>query len=100
MPKPVVKEGRVSSARGKFYVTVAGSRKAIAPEVADATILKKMVGQTVPVTIFGRSIVAIGKRPGGGILCYVPAPDVIKVIQADFQKFLEKKFVDAGILTR
>ena len=98
MPKPVVKEGKVGFAGGKFYVTVEGSRKEIKPEVADAAVLKKMVGQRVPITVFGKSIVAVGKRPGPGILCYVPAPDVIKLIQPDLQKLLEKKYIDAGIL--
>ena len=79
MPKPVVKEGKVGFAGGKFSVTIDGSRQQIPTELADAASLKKLAGQRVPVTIFGKSIVAVGKRPGPIIICYIPAPDVIKL---------------------
>lgn len=98
MPKPVVKEGKVVSVRGKFYVALGRTRKQIPAEFADAATLKKLAGQPVSVTLFGKSIVAIGKRPGPIITCYIPVPDLFKVIQPDLQKFLEKKFTDAGIL--
>ena len=98
MPKPVVKQGKVSSSRGKFYVTIDRSRMEIPMALADAEGLKKLAGSTVPVTLFGKSIVAVGRRPGPIIVCYVPAPDVIKQIQPDVQKFLLKKYMDAGIL--
>jgi hypothetical protein len=98
MPKPVVKEGKVISVRGKFYVAIGRTRKLIPTELADADALKKIAGSTVPVTLFGKSIVAVGRRPGPIIVCYVPAPDVIKVIQPELQRFLQKKYMDAGIL--
>lgn len=98
MPKAVVKEGKVIASRGKFYVQMGRSRKLIPPELADAATLKKIAGQTTSVTVFGKSIVAVGKRPGPIIICYVPAPDVFKVIQPDLQRFLQKKYMDAGIL--
>jgi hypothetical protein len=97
MPKAVVKEGKVVSTSGKFYVVVDRSRTQIPPEFADAAGLKRIsAGGTVPVTFFGKTIVAIGRRPF--ILCYVPAPDIFKIVQPDLQKFLEKKYKDAGIL--
>jgi hypothetical protein len=98
MPKPVVKEGKVVSARGKFYVAIGRTRQEIPTALADASALKRLAGKTVSVTLFGKSVVAVGLRPGPIIVCYIPAPDVIKVIQPDLQKFLQKKFMDAGIL--
>lgn len=98
MPKAVVKEGKVIASRGKFYVQIGRTRKVVPPELADAAALKKIAGQSTSVTLFGKSIVAVGKRPGPIIICYVPAPDVFKMIQPDLQRFLEKKFMDAGIL--
>ena len=96
MPKPIEKEGKVVSARGKFYVAVGRTRTEIPAAFVEPAGLKKMAGQQVPVTFYGKSIVAIGKRPF--ILCYVPAPDVFKLIQPDLQKFLQKKYQEAGIL--
>jgi hypothetical protein len=98
MPKAVVREGKVIASRGKFYVQVGRSRKAIPPELADAAALKRIAGQNTSVTIFGKSIVAVGIRPGPIIVCYIPAPDVYKVIQPDLQRFLQKKYMEAGIL--
>jgi hypothetical protein len=96
MPKPVEKEGKVVSARGKFYVVVGRTRTEIPAALAEPAGLKKIAGQSVPVTFYGKSIVAVGKRPF--ILCYVPAPDVFKIVQPDLQKFLQKKYTEAGIL--
>ena len=96
MAKPVVKEGKVVSARGKFYVVVGRSRTEIPAALAEPAGLKKLAGTEVPVTFFGKSIVALGRRPF--ILCYVPAPDIFKLIQPDLQKFLQKKYTEAGIL--
>jgi hypothetical protein len=98
MPKPVVKEGKVVSIRGKFYVAIGRTRKQIPAEFADAATLKKLAGRPVSVTIFGKSIVAVGLPRGPIITCYIPAPDVIKIVQPDLQKFLQKKFTDSGIL--
>jgi hypothetical protein len=96
MPKPIEKEGKVVSARGKFYVVVGRTRTEIPAALAEPAGLKKIAGQSVPVTFYGKSIVAVGKRPF--ILCYVPAPDVFKIVQPDLQKFLQKKYTEAGIL--
>jgi hypothetical protein len=96
MPKPIEKEGKVVSARGKFYVVVGRNRTEIPAALAEPAGLKKIAGQSVPVTFFGKSVVAIGKRPF--ILCYIPAPDVFQAVQPDLQKFLLKKYTEAGIL--
>src|SRR5262245_12954090 len=71
-PRPVVKEGKVVSANRKFYVTIGRTRREIPTgPLVDAAALRKLVGRTVPVTLFGKSVVAIG-RPID-IICYVPA---------------------------
>jgi hypothetical protein len=98
MPKPVVKEGKVISLRGKFYVQLGRSRKEIPAAFADPAALKKLAGQTTSVTLLGKSIVAVGRRPGPIIICYIPVPDIFKLIQPDLQRFLQKKYMDAGIL--
>lgn len=98
-PKPVVKEGKVVTANRKFYVTIGRTRREIPTGAfVDAATLKKLVGQTVPVTIFGKSVVAIGKR--FDIICYVPAdPFLFTVVQPDLQRLLQKKYTEAGIIT-
>ena len=96
MPKPVVKEGKIVSARGKFYVVVGRSRTEIPAGLANPAGLKKIAGEQVPVTFYGKSIVAVGRSPS--IVCYAPAADVFKVIQPDLQEFLQKKYTEAGIL--
>jgi hypothetical protein len=97
--KPVVKEGKVVSANRKFYVMIGRARTEIPTgALVDAASVKALVGKTVPVTIYGKSVVAIGPRPG--IICYIPVdPSLFKLVQPDLQQFLEKKYTDAGILT-
>lgn len=95
MPKPIQKEGKVVSTRGKFYVAFGRSRTEIPAAFVEPAGLKRLAGQQVPVTFYGKSIVAIGRSP---ILCYVPANDVFKLIQPDLQTFLQKKYQEAGIL--
>ena len=98
-PKPVVMEGKVVSANRKFYVTIGRTRREIptGPLVDDAA-LRKLVGKTVPVTLVGKSVVAIGRR--FDIICYVPAdPFLFKLIQPELQQLLQKKYTEAGIIT-
>lgn len=101
MPKPkaVVTEGKVVSANRKFYVTIGRTKREIPTgSLVDAGALRKLVGQTVPVTLLGKSVVAIGKRPG--IICYVPAdPFLFNLIQPELQQLLQKKYTEAGIIT-
>ena len=97
--KPVVKEGKVVSANRKFYVQIGRSRKEIPTGAfVNAEALRKLVGQTVPVTLFGKSIVSVGPKPG--ILCYVPAdPFLFGLVQPELQKILQKKYTEAGVIT-
>jgi hypothetical protein len=98
MPKSVVKEGKVVYSRGKFYAAIGRTRTLIPATLVDPDALKKLAGQPTSITFYGKSIVAVGRRPGPIIVCYIPAPDLTKVIFPDVQKFLQKKYVDAGIL--
>jgi hypothetical protein len=97
-PKSVTKEGKVSFKNRKFYVTVGRAQKVVPTgALVSATDLRKLVGQTVPITTVGKSIVAIGKFPG--VLCYVPAdPFLHDLVQPALQRLLQDKFVQAGIL--
>ena len=99
--KPVVKEGKVVSANKKFYVSIGGRRRVIPTGAfVDAAEIKKLVGQSVPITFYGKSIVAIGRRPGPGIICYVPAdPFLFGLVQPELQRVLQKKYTDAGVIT-
>ena len=98
-PKPVVKDGMVAFKNRKFYVTIGRAQKEIPTGAfVNADDLRKLVGQTVSVTTVGKSVVAIGKRPG--ILCYFPAdPYLFGVVQPALQQFLQEKYTQAGILT-
>ena len=98
-PKSVVKQGTVAFKNRKFYVTIGRAQKEIPTGAfVNADDLRKLVGQTVPVTIFGKSIVSIGKRPG--ILCYYPAdPYLFSVVEESLQALLQQKYTQAGILT-
>lgn len=98
MPKPVMKEGKVVYARGKFYAAVGRTRQEIPATLVDPAALKGLAGQSASFTYSGKSLVGIGKRPGPIIVCYIPAPDLTKVIFPDVQKFLQKKYTEAGIL--
>ena len=98
--KPVTKEGRVIVRNRKYYVKVGRTQKAIPTgALVNAADLHKLVGQTVPITTVGGSIVAIGRRPG--ILCYVPPVDsfLIGIVQPALQRMLQQKYTEAGILS-
>ena len=99
LPKPVTTEGVVSARNRKFYVKVGRSVKEIPTGVlVSATDLRKLVGSSVPITIVGKSVVAIGRRPP--ILCYVPVdPGLINLVQPALQQVLQQKYTQAGILT-
>ena len=96
--KAVVQEGKIVLANEKFYVAIGRTRQAIPTgTLVDAASLKKLVGQTVSVTIYGQSVVAIGKP---GILCYIPVdPFLFNLIQPELQKLLQAKYTAAGIIT-
>lgn len=96
-----VKEGVVSVARGRYFVKVGATKKEVV--VGDTTPeaeVKALVGP-VAVVVSGRTIVAIGrplKRPW--IVCYIPAPDLIKRIRPEIRASVLQQFVKAGVINR
>jgi hypothetical protein len=83
-----VKEGKLTVVRDRYYVTVGQSKKEIrVGEIVDPAQMKPLVGKPVSVIQSGRNLVAIsavGWKPPI-IVCYVPAPDVIKGIREDLR---------------
>jgi len=96
-----VKEGKVTAVRGSYFITVGRTRKQIpVGEMIDAAQIKSLVGKTVLVVISGSSIVAIGGltwRPPI-IVCYIPAPDIIKRIRPELQETLIRSFVARKVI--
>lgn len=101
LPKPVTKEGVVIARNRKFYVKFGRSVKEIPTgALVNAVDLRKLVGSSVPITTVGKSVVAVGRRPGPGILCYIPVdPGLINLVQPALQQLLQQKYTQAGILT-
>jgi hypothetical protein len=97
MPKVVEKEGKVTTANKRYYVTIGRTRKEIPiGEAIAAGDIRKLVGKTVPVLVAGSSIVRIGKGPG--IICYIPAPNLASQIRPDVRQFLTQKYRQLGLL--
>ena len=97
-----LKQGKLVASRDQFHVTVDGRKMAVPPlAVTDAGQLKRLAGKQVAVLVSKRNIVAIGgvsfKPPI--IVCYIPAPDIIKAIEPQFRELLLKNYVDKGVIT-
>jgi hypothetical protein len=97
-----VKEGKVTAARDRYYVTVGQTKKEIpVGEIIDSAQIKALVGKPVSVIIAGRNVVAIagaGWRPPI-IVCYIPVPDIIKGIRPDLRATVLKGLVDRKVIT-
>jgi len=97
-----VKEGKVTTARDRYYVTIGATKKEIpVGEIIDAAQIKALVGKPVSVVISARNIVAItglGWKPPI-IVCYIPVPDFIKGIRGDLRASVLKGMVDRQIIT-
>jgi hypothetical protein len=97
-----LKQGKLVASRDQFHVTVDGRKMVVPPlAVTDAGQLKRLAGKQVAVLVSKRNIVAIGgvtfKPPI--IVCYIPAPDIIKAIEPQFRELLLKNYVDKGVIT-
>jgi hypothetical protein len=101
------KKAKVSKVRGKFFVTV-GRRKLEIPvgPVISAQDVNKLVGKDVFVALSNKrpsEIVAIGIWPLRvrcyWILCYLPAPDILRRVQSTIRQTLLNKMVSTRILT-
>lgn len=97
-----VKEGKVTAVRDRFYVTVGQTKKEIpVGEIIDPTQIKALVGKPVSVITSGRNVIAIaglGWRPPI-IVCYIPAPDLIKEIRQDLRARVVQGFADRKVIT-
>jgi len=96
-----VKEGVVSAVRGRYFVKVGATKKEVV--VGDTTPEAEIKGLVGPVSVVvsGRNIVAIGrplKRPW--IVCYIPAPDLIKRIRPEIRAAVLQQFVKEGVINR
>ena len=92
--KPAAK---VSKAAGKIFLTVRGKKTEI-QGVSHAQI-GGAVGKAIEPVFYKKAVVAIQWKPGPGILCYIPAPDVISKIAPEVQQALLKTFIANGIIT-
>jgi hypothetical protein len=93
-----VKEGMVSAVRGKYFVTVGATKKEVV--VGDTTPeseVKALLGP-VAVVVKGRVIVAIGRPKKPWIVCYIPAPDLIKRIRPEVRAAVLQQFVKEGVI--
>jgi hypothetical protein len=88
---------KVSQARDKFFLTI-GAKKVELTGVSKAQI-RSAVGKPVDPILYKKAVVAIQWKPGPGILCYVPVPDILNKVAPEIQKTLLKTFVDKGIIT-
>jgi mannosyltransferase OCH1-like enzyme len=88
---------KVSQARGKYFLTVSG-KKVELTGVSKAQI-RSAVGKPVDPILYKKAVVAIQWKPGPGILCYVPGPDILNKVAPEIQRTLLKAFVDKGIIT-
>jgi hypothetical protein len=97
-----VKEGKVTTARDRFYVTIGATKREIpVGEIIDAAQIKALVGKRISVIISARNIVAIsglGWKPPI-IVCYIPVPDFIKGIRQDLRTTVLKAMVAREIIT-
>jgi hypothetical protein len=97
-----VKEGRVTSARDRYFLTIGKTKKEIrVGEIIDLPQIKSLAGRRVAVIVRGGNIVAIGRatwRPPI-IVCYVPAPDFTKRIRPELQAVILDAHVRSGVIS-
>jgi len=94
-----VKEGVVSAVRGKYFVKVGATKKeVVVGDTTPASEVKALLGP-VAVVVKGRIIVAIGRPPKKPwIVCYIPAPDLIRRIRPEVRAAVLKQFVKEGVI--
>ena len=107
--KMPTKSGKVSTARGKYFLTV-GKKKMEIPvgTVVSAKEVRKLVGKEVHAAYSGSSVVAIGVLPKVvkykpipcyWILCYYPAPDILMKVMPEIRKKLISEMVGKRIIS-
>ncbi len=107
-----VKKGRVTVARGKYYFILGRTRTEIpvGPVVQERDV-KRLVGKDV-FAAFSKTrsneIVAIGTWPTpesprirpGWIVCYIPAPDVMRRVDLKVREALVNRMASEGIISQ
>lgn len=94
-----VKEGKVTAARGRYYVAVGALKKEIV--VGDTTPeaeVKAMVGKSVAVVMAGRAIIAVGLPKKPWVVCYIPVPDLIKKVREGLRGDLLNRYVGLNVI--
>lgn len=94
-----VKEGKVNAVRGRYFVTVGALKKEIV--VGDTTPeaeVRAMVGKRVAVVIARRTIVAIGLPRKPWIVCYIPAPDLVRKVREELRGELLNRYVALNVI--
>ena len=94
-----VKEGKVTAARGKYFVEVGRLKKEIV--VGDTTPeaeVKALAGKSVGVVLAGRTIVAIGGLRRPWIVCYVPVPDLYRDLREGLRGALLDRYVERNVI--
>lgn len=108
----VTKKGKVSKTGSKYFLTV-GKRKTEIPVgvTVSAAEVNKLVGKEVYAAFSGKrksEIVAVGTWPEPEkptrpvcywIVCYIPAPDILRRIGMDIRRTLIQKMLADGIIT-
>ena len=96
------KTGTVQFSNGKYVLALGRTTKEIPQAFVGSADLAKLVNTEVTALVAGSNIVAIiPKRPGRPPWgCYIPAPDIWKKINPEFQATLVDKFVALGTLTK
>jgi hypothetical protein len=97
-----VKEGVVTAVRDRYYLTV-GRRKLAIPtdEMNTKAEVRKLVGKRVPTILSGSTIVAIGYPgvPFCYILCYVPAPDILRRVRPELRVELVNRYTKMNVIS-
>ncbi len=102
------KKGKVSKLRGKYFLTVGRKKMEIAGTIVTDGQIRKLVGKEVHAVVSGSSVVAIGvlpkiiqRRPIScyWIICYIPAPDILRKIGPEIRKKLISEMVGQHIIT-
>ena len=98
-PLPEARRGKVTLAKGKYYLTIGGKKLEIpVGTTVSSQDARSMVGKEVYATVSGRNIVAIAHIPDW-ILCYIPVPEFLKKVRPDVQRKVIDKMASEKIIT-
>jgi hypothetical protein len=97
-----VKEGKVTAARDRFYVTIGATKKEVlVGDIINPAQIKALVGKPVSVIVSGKYIVAItgrGWKPPI-ITCYLVPEPFKQAIREDLRAAVLKGMVERQVIT-